>query len=1421
MKRKTLRASAALGLALLLTAQLVTGALTAILPTAILPVAASEDATLAVPDAAEVHKTDPQPRENIILNAYLIPMYDEDMRRQQLQYCADANIDVLSHVYPDPVWVAEDHTAEWYKQAMREAAEYGLTLQTRELRLQQCLSKTDEEIIALANEYKDIPGFGGFYIVDEPANPSIYAHTENLLRRVCPDTLVNVNFLPRGAYGENYLRQLTDYGSLLDYNGTLSLDAYCFPPDGGVNEAALFSNYADLHRAGLMTGNDTAVYVQAVGSPNQYGYRRPSPADLRYNMMAALAYGIKEIKFFTWGTPVLSDGNYTEAIIDRDGVPTDLYDDVCAINAYVHAIGQYIAACDATAIYHSKQHSSFYQAVPADLFIQPVGDCEIIVSLMEERGGSEEYVMLVNKDITAAQTFTCAVDGVTALEIVDAEGNLVPLALSNGQFTLTLEAGDSAVIKLPAGDFIKSAEKKTDLAQSATVSATASTSEANMYIYNTYDGLKNGGGVCLKSPDGAPQSLTFDLHEVTTINRVDVSPARLREACGISYPSELTIAVSTDGKQWQAVAATKAGDISQPITTVPTFRFADTDARYVRVTVSGYASALTAYELGDISIYHDDGSIPAGEATLYEAPVYDANTNLALNKPIAGYSSTCDVTAWNCHNTYINDGNNATAWSSALFMHDTPDGEEWIIIDLAAVYDINKVVLNPRGDASTAINAFPNDYQIDVSIDGTNYTTVFSDTNANTPVSGEMRTLTFETVKARFVRLLTTKMTLNTGNAGYGIEIEEMEIYGPGTVESTPVAKNVALGAPVIDYSSSIEEPSWNCHSSYLTDGTDKGWASGFNRNATPDAEEWITVDLAMVYKINKIVLTPQGLWNGTNGLPEDYRIEVSTDNVTYQTVAEVTGDLGQQDCSNRVLTFETVEARYVRFRATKLTISSSAGMGYCVELDEMEVYEAPATDAPTEFNLSLGKPVVGYSSTVDVPEWGCHHTYLTDGTDNGWASGFNRHDTPDGEEWITVDLKDTYIINKVLLDPQGVMNGTNVFPVDYCIEVSDDNSRFTEVAKVTGDIGQQDDGIRIVTFEAVNARYVRFRATKLSISSGVGVGFCVELDEMSVFGPSDIPVEPDETEPPEGGTDEPVNANVALNKPITGYSSTTDQPVWNCHHTYINDGNRLTAWATELWRNDTADAEEWIVIDLLSTLNINKVVLATSPIAANGSNTFPNDYTIEVSTDGVNFTAVVTRIDDNTPTSSEDRVLTFETVEARYVRFAASELTLFTGAGGGGYGAEIRELEVYEAQAEPETDAPETDAPETDAPETDAPETDAPETDAPETDAPETDAPETDAPETDAPETDAPETDAPETNAPETDAPETNAPETDAPETDAPETDAPETRPDTGNGDIFDDDEEEYGCSIAIGGVSIVTLLLMLSAAYVSRRRE
>ena len=175
-------------------------------------------------------------RDNITLNAYLVPLMTESLRDEMLQLCKDADIDILSHVYPSRPWVAESHTFKWYKAAMEDCDRYGLKLLTRDVDVMNALDQSDEQLRKIAEKYKDLPGFGGFFIVDEPYNPSPYAHAENIFREVCPDAYVNVNFLPGAAYPSRdvYLRQLCDYGGLLTRGGTLSMDCYCFPEGGGV-----------------------------------------------------------------------------------------------------------------------------------------------------------------------------------------------------------------------------------------------------------------------------------------------------------------------------------------------------------------------------------------------------------------------------------------------------------------------------------------------------------------------------------------------------------------------------------------------------------------------------------------------------------------------------------------------------------------------------------------------------------------------------------------------------------------------------------------------------------------------------------------------------------------------------------------------------------------------------------------------------------------------------------------------------------------------------------------------------------------------------------------------------------------------------------------------------------------------------------
>ncbi len=716
--------------------------------------------------------------ENITLNAYLIPMMTRELREEMMQLCKDADIDVMSHVYVKRPWVATDHTFKWYKEAMADADRYGLKLLTRDHDVQNALNKSDNELRKLAEKYKDLPGFGGFFIIDEPYNPSPYARAENIFREICPDAYVNVNFLPAAAYPslDVYMRQLCDYGGLLTYGGTLSLDAYCFGLDGGVNEHGLFTNYNTLREAGLYTNTNTAVYVQSVGMAGSY--RRPSGSDLRYNMMAALAYGIKEIKFFTWGTPTADEGDYTEAILDRDNKPTDLYYEVVKINKKIHAIGTHLAACDATYVYHSRNKTNgAYEIIPKDFFVQ-AGNADVILSMMEERKGDGEYVFAVNKDFGKEQTVTLTFTGMTKVYLVsDESGELTETSLKDGALTLTLAAGDGVLIKLPAGDFIKpQAKTEQNLALHAPVTGTSSAGMEDHYLYNLTDGIVDSANATrVTSKDGTPQLLTVDLGSVQSINRIDLYPAGVGTLCGAFNPQSFALLVSADGKTWSEVASN-----TEPLSReyVSVFRFADTDARYVRVCIRELKGTNGFADIGELMVYKDDGSIPAEIKTTYTEESLTEGQNLALNKPVVDYSSTTDVPEWTCHHSYITDGDYTRAWASELFRNERASSKEWITIDLLSVYDVNCVKLVPR-DIWNGVNVFPEDYEIQVSLDGETFVTVQSVEGDNDPQTQDDRILTFDLVPARYVRLYATRLTQSsTVNGGYCIEMSEMEVFG-------------------------------------------------------------------------------------------------------------------------------------------------------------------------------------------------------------------------------------------------------------------------------------------------------------------------------------------------------------------------------------------------------------------------------------------------------------------------------------------------------------------------------------------------------------------------------------------------------------------------------------------------------------------
>lgn len=368
--------------------------------------------------------------------------------------------------------------------------------------------------------------------------------------------------------------------------------------------------------------------------------------------------------------------------------------------------------------------------------------------------------------------------GMTKVWLVsDETGELTETALKDGALTLTIAAGDGVLLKLPEGDFIKT-RAKTDknLALGAPVSGTSSVGMDNYYLYNLTDGIVNSANATrVTAKRGQDQLLTVDLGAVKSINRIDIYPADVGTLCGAFNPAEFTLLVSADGKTWTEVAAN-----TEPLSReyVSVFRFADTDARYVRIHIAEIKGANSYVDSGELMVYKDDGSIEDQIKTTYTEEDLTEGQNIALNKPVVDYSSTTDVPAWNCHHTYITDGDYTKAWASELYRNERASSKEWITIDLLSVYDINCVKLVPR-DVWNGVNVFPEDYEIRVSVDGENFVTVKSVTGDNNPQTQDERILNFDLVPARYVRLYATRLTKSsTANAGYAIEMSEMEVFG-------------------------------------------------------------------------------------------------------------------------------------------------------------------------------------------------------------------------------------------------------------------------------------------------------------------------------------------------------------------------------------------------------------------------------------------------------------------------------------------------------------------------------------------------------------------------------------------------------------------------------------------------------------------
>ncbi len=657
-------------------------------------------------------------------------------------------------------------------------------------------ASTDEEILEYVEKYRNTPALAGYHIEDEPFDPNPYARIERLLKENDPDSIADINFLPGLVYisYDEFMNRLSDYCKLVgEYTSYLSYDNYPFGlAKGSVDELGLFGNYESLRKVSLENNVPTTVYIQGVGT-EKFGYRRPDENQLRYHIASAMAYGFKSIKYYSWFVPG-ADGTgesdlYTNAIMDKDCNKTDLYDSAAKLNKQIHNVGNVLVNLKAIEVYHSgsKSSNSIYEKVTDNFVAQPIGDCYSILSLMVDESNGKQYLMIVNKDFENKQTMSFKLNNVESVYELDKDnvGGTLTSNYSGGVITREFLPGEFALIKLSDNvdhRSITDAGDSKNVFRDAYVRADGSDTSKDWSINKLNDGIKfsvSGAFGWRKSNDTVSDStLFYDMHDIKKLNRIDIYPAGIGVSCGNQYPENIVIYASEDGADWQKVF--EQSDITRPTYDVPVFRFDTVSARYVKVVFTDTIGTAVS----EIEAYFDSGEIPLPEKTSYQKPQTKPDMNIAKDKSVKSSHSYND-NVWNPSNA--TDGVIMQSWPTDKTLgwcggfYDTTDTNVWLQVDLEAYYKINKVILYPRGNGGIC---FPEDYEIQVSDNGIDWTTVYTKTG-DTNIGEKERIIEFSETTAKYVRLFVTKLSSDLDGAKYSCQISEIEVYNTN-IESNP-----------------------------------------------------------------------------------------------------------------------------------------------------------------------------------------------------------------------------------------------------------------------------------------------------------------------------------------------------------------------------------------------------------------------------------------------------------------------------------------------------------------------------------------------------------------------------------------------------------------------------------------------------------
>ena len=268
--------------------------------------------------------------------------------------------------------------------------------------------------------------------------------------------------------------------------------------------------------------------------------------------------------------------------------------------------------------------------------------------------------------------------------------------------------------------------------------------------------------------------------------------------------------------------------------------------------------------------------------------------NLALNKPVAAFSSIENGGNWSVDNLTDGDLINGTAEDGGGYTSSSDEynshSTEWVQVDLLSTQEIDRVVLWPRrvlGDVYT----FPETFEILVSTDGAEWQTVVREQNYPL-VQSEAQTFTFEPAKARYLRIRAIKLRPNPADGNrYRIQLAELEAYAPdGQSLEQAVAYAVANLGDLTEQTLTEEQAMHAARIGLLDENISVEWSVPF-----ANTEGWASGELLFCLGEEELALDLTTLW--------DHRGDVDGDGeVTVSDVVELRKLIVKGSCTDREL---------------------------------------------------------------------------------------------------------------------------------------------------------------------------------------------------------------------------------------------------------------------------------------------------------------------------------------------------------------------------------------------------------------------------------------------------------------------------------------------------------------------------------------